>query len=139
MGVNGQKLNFQANGRRWGDNGVETARNCFLSVYIIAIASSISIFVNNRSGGGQRVAHKQVQMGVNGQKLFFQANGRRWRDNGVETAWNSFFSILIIAIASSYNIFVNKRGGGGQGVAHKQVQMGVNGKKLNFQANGGRW
>ena len=78
-------------------------------------------------------------MGVNGQKLNFQEHGRRWRDNGVETAWNSFFSILIIAIASSNNIFVNKRGGGGQGVAHKQAQIGVNGQKLNFQANFGRW
>ena len=31
-------------------------------------------------------------MGINGQKLFFQANGGRWRDNGMETAWNSFLS-----------------------------------------------
>ena len=77
-------------------------------------------------------------MGVNGQKWNFQANGRRWRDNGVETAWNSFLSVYIIAIGSSDNIFANISGGGGQGVAHKQAQMGVNGQKLNFQANGGR-
>ena len=71
-------------------------------------------------------------MGVNGQKLNFQENGRRWRENGVETAWNSFLSVYIIPVASSYNIFVNKRGGGGQGVAHKKAQIGVNGQKLNF-------
>ena len=51
MGVNGPKLNFHANGRRWRDNGVETAWNCFLSVYIIAIASSNNIFVNKSEGG----------------------------------------------------------------------------------------
>ena len=51
-------------------------------------------------------------MGVNGQKLNFQANGMRWRDNGVETAWNSFLFSKIIAKASSDNIFVNKSGGG---------------------------
>ena len=77
-------------------------------------------------------------MGVNGQKLNFQANGRRWRDNGVETAWISFLSVYIIAIPSSNNIFVNNCGGGGHRVAHKQAQMEVNGQKLNFQANGER-
>ena len=51
MEVNGQKLNFQANGRKWWDKGVETAWNCFLSVYIIEIATSVNIFVN-KSGGG---------------------------------------------------------------------------------------
>ena len=51
----------------------------------------------------------------------------------METAWNSFLSVYIIAIASSNNIFVNKRGGGGQGVAIKQAQMGVNGQKLIFR------
>ena len=60
----------------------------------------------------------------------FQANGGRWRDNGVETAWNSFLSIYTIATASSDNIFVNKSGGGGQGVAYKQAKMGANGQKL---------
>ena len=54
-------------------------------------------------------------MGVNGQKLNFQANGRRWRDNGVGTAWISFLSVYIIAIASSNNIFDNKSGGGVKG------------------------
>ena len=55
---------------------------------------------------------------------------------GVETTWNSFLSVYIIATASLDNIFVNKSGGGGQGVAHKQGQMGLNGQKLNFGANG---
>ena len=55
MGVNGQKLNFQANSRRWGDNGVETAQNCFPSVYIIATALSGNIFVN-KSGGGVKMS-----------------------------------------------------------------------------------
>ena len=54
-------------------------------------------------------------MGVNGQKLNFQANGGRWQGNGVETAWNSFLFVYIIAIASSDNIFVNKSGGGVKG------------------------
>ena len=63
-------------------------------------------------------------MGVNGQKWNFQVNGGRWWNNGVETAWNSFFSVCIIAIASSNNIFVNKSGGG------VKAQMGVNGQKL---------
>ena len=54
-------------------------------------------------------------MGVNGQKLYFQANGGRWRDNGVETAWISFLSVYIIAIVSINNIFVNKSGGGVKG------------------------
>ena len=54
-------------------------------------------------------------MGVNGQKWNFQANGRRWWDNGMETAWNSFLSVYIIAIASNDNIFVNKSGGGVKG------------------------
>ena len=54
-------------------------------------------------------------MGVIGKKLSFQANGGRWQDNGVETAWNCFLSVYIIAIASSINIFVNKRGGGVKG------------------------
>ena len=50
-------------------------------------------------------------MGVNGQKLNFQANSGRWWNDGVETAWNSFFSVYIIVTASSDNIFVNKSGG----------------------------
>ena len=50
-------------------------------------------------------------MGVNGQKLNFQVNGARWRDNGVETAWDSFLSVYIIATASSDKIFVNESGG----------------------------
>ena len=54
-------------------------------------------------------------MGVNGQKWNFQANGRRWQDNGLETAWNSFLSVYIIAIASNDNIFVIKSGGGVKG------------------------
>ena len=68
-------------------------------------------------------------MGVNGQKWNFQANGRRWRDNGVETAWNSFLSIYIIATASSDNIFVNKSGGGIERSPmsrHKQGKMAKN-------------
>ena len=105
MGVNGQKLNFQANGGRWQDNGVETAWNSFFSVYIIAIASSDNIFVNKSAGGGQGVAHKQAQIRVNGKKLNFQANGGRWRNKGVETAWNGFFSVYNIATASSDEIF----------------------------------
>ena len=72
---------------------METAWNSFLSVYIIAIASSNNIFLNKSGGGGQGVTHKQGQMGENGQKLNFQANGRRWRNNGVGTAWNSFLSV----------------------------------------------
>ena len=51
-------------------------------------------------------------MGVNGKKLNFQANGGKGRDNGVETVWNRFISVYIIATASSDNIFVNKSGGG---------------------------
>ena len=86
MGVNGQKLNFQSNGGRCGDNGVETPWNSFLSVYIIAIGSLDNIFVNKSEGEGQGVAHKQAQMGVNGQKLNFQANGGRWPNKGVEKA-----------------------------------------------------
>ena len=35
MGVNGQKLNFQVNGGRWWDDGVETAWNSLLSMYNI--------------------------------------------------------------------------------------------------------
>ena len=92
-----------------------TVWNSFFSILIIAIASSNNIFVNKRGGGGQGVTHKQAQMGVNGQKLNFQANGGRWQGNGVETAWNSFLFIDIIAIASSGNIFVNKSGGGVEG------------------------
>ena len=63
-------------------------------------------------------------MGVNGQKLNFQANGRRWRDNGVETAWNSFLFMNIIATASSGNIFVNKSGGGVKGLAMSRHKWG---------------
>ena len=47
MGVNGQKLNFQAIDGRWLDNGVGTAWNSFLSVYNIATAFSDKIFVIN--------------------------------------------------------------------------------------------
>ena len=54
-------------------------------------------------------------MGVNEQKLNFQANGRRWQDYGVETAWISFLSVYVIAIASSNNIFGNKCGDGVMG------------------------
>ena len=50
-------------------------------------------------------------MGVNGQKLNFQATGGRWQENGVETSWNRFFSVYIIATATSDNIFVNRSGG----------------------------
>ena len=63
-------------------------------------------------------------MGVNGQKLNFQANGRRWRDNGVETAWISFLSVYIIAIASSNNIFVNKSGSGVKGLPISRRKWG---------------
>ena len=55
-------------------------------------------------------------MGVNGQKLNFQAIGWRRRDKGVETAWNSFLSAYNIATASSDNNFVNKSGGGVKGL-----------------------
>ena len=54
-------------------------------------------------------------MGVNGQKLTIQANGGRGQDNRVETAWNSFPFVYIIATASSDNIVVNKSGGGVKG------------------------
>ena len=63
-------------------------------------------------------------MGVNGQKLNFQAIGRRWWDNGVETAWNSFPLVYIIATASSDNIFVKKSGGGVKGLPISRRKWG---------------
>ena len=53
-----------------------------------------------------------------------------WKQPGIA------FSPYIHAKASSFNIFVNNRGGGGQGVAHKEVQMVVNGQKNEFS---GKW
>ena len=50
MGVKGQKLNSQENGGRGWDNGVETARNSFLSVDVIATVSSDNIFVKKSRG-----------------------------------------------------------------------------------------
>ena len=61
------------------------------------------------------VADGGAEMGVNGQKLIFKANGRGWRDYGVEIAWNSFFSVNTIATASSDDVFVNESGGGVKG------------------------
>ena len=75
-------------------------------------------------------------MGVNGQKWNFQANGRRWLDNGVETAWNSFLSVYIIAIASNNYIFVNKSGGGVKGSPISRRKWGQNGQKWSFLENG---
>ena len=69
-------------------------------------------------------AHGGVQMEVNGQKLNFQANGRKWWDKGVETAWNCFLSVYIIAIASSTNIFVNQSGGGIKGLPISRRKWG---------------
>ena len=63
-------------------------------------------------------------MGVNGQKLTFQANGGRGQDNGVETAWNSFPFVYIIATASSDNIFVKKSGGGVKGLPISRHKWG---------------
>ena len=63
-------------------------------------------------------------MGVNGQKLNFQANGRRGQDNGVEIAWKSFPFVYIIAIASSDNIFVNKSRGGIKGLPISRREWG---------------
>ena len=77
-------------------------------------------------------------MGVNGQKLYFQANGGRWRDNGVETAWISFLSVYIIAIASSNRIFVNKSGGGVKGLCTSKRKLGKMAKNLVFWQIGGK-
>ena len=63
-------------------------------------------------------------MGVNGQKLYFLANVGRWRDNGVETAWNSFLIVYIFIVAFSDNIFVNRN------------ESGVKGPKIKFL---GKW
>ena len=53
----------------------------------------------------------------------------------MEITKNSFVFVAVTATAPSDNIFVNKTERGGQGVAHKQVQMGKDGPKLNFQTN----
>ena len=74
MGVNGQKWNFQANGRRWPDSGVETTRNSFLSVYIIVIASNNNIFVNKSGGGVKGLPMSRRKWEKNSLKLNFQAN-----------------------------------------------------------------
>ena len=63
-------------------------------------------------------------MGVNGQKLNFQATGGRWQENGVETFWNHFLSVYIIATASSDNIFVKKSGGGVKGLPISRRKWG---------------
>ena len=67
------------------------------------------------------VAHGGAQMGVNGPKLNFQANRQ---GNGVETAWNSFLLVYIIAIAFSDNIFINKSGGGIKGLPISRREWG---------------
>ena len=101
MGVNGKKLNFQANGGRWRAMGWKQ-HGIASSPYIIMQQHPVIEFVNKRGGGvkGLPNAHRQAHMGVNGQKLNFQANGGRWRDNKVETAWNHFISVYNIATAS---------------------------------------
>ena len=81
-------------------------------------------FLSVKVDRGQGVAHKQARLGVNGQKWNFQANGRRWRDSGVETTRNSFLSVYIIAIASNNNIFVNKSGGGVKGLPISRRKWG---------------
>ena len=50
-GKNSHKLNFKVIGWRWWDNGVETAWNSFLIVYIITTASSENIFIKKSKGG----------------------------------------------------------------------------------------
>ena len=96
-------------------DGVETAWNSFLTVYIIATASSDNIFVNKSGGRVKGLPISRRKWGKNGQKLNFQADGGRWRDNGLGAAWNSFLSLYVIATAYSDNIFVNKSGGGVKG------------------------
>ena len=73
-------------------------------------------------------------MGVNGQKLNFQANGGRWQGNGVETAWNSFLPVYIFAIGSSGDIFVNKSGGGIKGLTKSRRKWGY-WPKIEFSGN----
>ena len=63
------------------------------SLYILLQKHPVITFLSVKVDRGQGVAHKQAGMGVNGQRLNFQANGRRWRDNMVETAWNNFLSV----------------------------------------------
>ena len=72
-------------------------------------------------------------MGVNGQKLSFQANGGRWQGNGVETAWNSYLLIYIIAIAFSDNIFIDKSGGGIKGLPISRREWGKMTKNRIFR------
>ena len=53
----------------------------------------------------------------------------KWWENGVVIAWSSSLSINIIATAPSDNIFVNKSGGGIEGLPmsrHKQGKMAKN-------------
>ena len=96
----------------------------FLTIDIIATAPSDNIFVNKSGGGVKGLPISRCKWGKNGQKLNFQANGGRWRDNGVETAWNSFLFVYIIAIASSDNIFVNQSGGRIKGLPKKRRKWG---------------
>ena len=66
-------------------------------------------------------------MGVNGQKLNFQANGRRWQEmagDGVETAWNSLLSVYDIATALSDNIFFNENGSRVKGLPKSRCKWG---------------
>ena len=81
-------------------------------------------------------------MGVNGQKLNFQANGRRWRDLGVEIAWNSFLSIYFIAIAFSKTFFSIKVEVGSRGYP-KRGANGGNWQKIEFPSKwremAGQW
>ena len=124
MGVNGQKLNFQANGGRWWDNEMETAWNSFVSVYIIATASSDNIFVNESKGTVKGSPISSCKWGKNGQKLNFQADLGRWQNNGVETAWKSFLFLYVITTAYSDDIFVNKSGSGVKGLLISRRKWG---------------
>ena len=85
------------------------------SSYILLQKHPVITFLSVKVDRGQGIAHKQAQIGVNGQKLTFQANGGRGQDNGEETAWNSFPFVYIIATASSDNILVKKSRGGVRG------------------------